>query len=166
MTRKQLTFFLKDGRETIENIRQEFNPAQYELIAAHVTLCREDEIEQLEQIIKNIRSIKLQHPIQVHFNIIERFDNGKGLYIPANNENDEFHQLREMVLKGVIESPRPHLPHITIMHPRNSTCTDFIFEQVSNYYIPTKFTFDAISLIAQENGGKWHTEAEFNITKS
>ena len=100
MVRKQLTLFLKDGRATIENIRKKFNPAQYELIAAHVTLCREDEIEQLEQIIENIRSIKLQLPIQVHFNIVERFDNDKGLYIPANMKITSSINYAQWYLKG------------------------------------------------------------------
>ena len=41
--RIQLTLFIEENEaETIEQIRKEFNPEQYELIKAHVTLCRED----------------------------------------------------------------------------------------------------------------------------
>ena len=52
--RRQLTLFVgeKDAI-TIEQIRQKFNPLQFKLIKSHVTLCREDEIENLEQVIEN-----------------------------------------------------------------------------------------------------------------
>ena len=47
--RRQLTLFVKkEDAETIEQIRQAFNPRQFELIKSHVTLCREDEIQNLE----------------------------------------------------------------------------------------------------------------------
>ena len=42
-TRKQLTLFVKDVQaKAIEAIRRQYNPEQYALIKAHVTLCRED----------------------------------------------------------------------------------------------------------------------------
>ena len=50
--RRQLTLFVEQkDAETIEKVRQEFNPKQFELIKSHVTLCREDEIQNLEQVI-------------------------------------------------------------------------------------------------------------------
>ena len=50
--RIQLTLFV-DPKEavTIERVRQEFNPGQFKLIKAHVTLCREDEIQDLEKVV-------------------------------------------------------------------------------------------------------------------
>ena len=46
--RRQATLFLRH-RESVESIRRQFNPAQAELISAHVTLCREDEVEDADE---------------------------------------------------------------------------------------------------------------------
>ena len=154
-TRRQLTLFIPGGNDTIEKIRATFNPAQYNLIPAHVTLCREHEINPIEKAIENIRFITRDKPIRIAFNLPGRFDNGKGVFIPAKKENTDFHELRQTVLTGLVEFPPEHLPHITLMHPRNSTCTDFIFEQIINYDLPTELFFDTICLIEQHNGGRW-----------
>ena len=58
--RLQLTLFIdEDKSEMIEKIRKEFNPLQFELIKSHVTLCREDELDPIEQVIQNLE--KLNH---------------------------------------------------------------------------------------------------------
>jgi 2'-5' RNA ligase len=162
-SRKQLTLFIAGQNEAIEKIRAEFNPEQYRLISAHVTLCREDEIEQIEKVIENIKSISRGKPVTMAFNPPERFENGKGVYIPAKGENPEFYELRKTVLNGVNEFPRKPLPHITLMHPRNSTCTDVIFDQIKKYELPTELIFDTISLIEQNNGGPWIIIEQFAI---
>lgn len=33
----------------LKNIRTQYNPTQFNLISAHITLCREDEIESIEK---------------------------------------------------------------------------------------------------------------------
>ena len=63
MVRQQLTLFLKDKQEIIEEIRATYNPKQHDLIAAHITLCREEELENIESILKNLGSIKFESPI-------------------------------------------------------------------------------------------------------
>ena len=48
--RRQLTLFLSESCSSeIEKCRERFNLEQFKLIKAHITLCREDEIEQLKQ---------------------------------------------------------------------------------------------------------------------
>ena len=54
--RRQLTLFVPLGDEIIEKIRAEFNPEQYRLISAHVTLCKDDQIEDFEKVIENVKS--------------------------------------------------------------------------------------------------------------
>ena len=155
--RRQLTLFIEN--EIIDQIRIKFNPIQQSLIAPHVTLCREDELEDLEKVIVNIKAIKTDNPIKIAFNEVIRFENGKGVLIPADEENNDFHNLRNVILI----SPRKHLPHITLMHPRNSTCSDSIFEEIKSYQLPTTLFFNKISLIEQKDGGKWKTLDEFTI---
>lgn len=163
--RRQLTLFVPpDDAVTIEQIRQEFNPRQFGIIKAHVTLCREDEIENLEKVILNLFSLKLtQATIFIEFGKAARFDNGRGLFLPATSDNKDFDHLRRQVLSGVIDNPGKQQAHITLMHPRNSTCTDKIFEQVEEINLPSKLNFKTISLIEQNNGGKWNVLHEFNL---
>ena len=131
--RRQLTLFISDQNEEIEKIRAEFNPVQFELIAAHITLCRENELENLNKVVSNIKTIGLVKSLQIEFSSAERFADGKGVFIPAKTENYDFHELRKKILYETQEFNQNYLPHITLMHPRNSTCSDEIFDQIKNY---------------------------------
>jgi 2'-5' RNA ligase len=161
--RRQLTLFLSENNENIEKIRATFNPIQFNLIAAHITLCREDEIDQLDKIIENIKSISCGKPIHIEFDPVKRFENGKGVLIPGKIRNPDFHNLRKAILKDLIESPREHQPHITLMHPRNSTCTDEVFNKIKEYPLPDVLTFEQISLIEQRNGEKWQVIETYSL---
>jgi 2'-5' RNA ligase len=161
--RRQLTLFIAEQNETIERIRVQFNPIQYNLIAAHLTLCREDEIEPIEKVIENIQSITKAEPLRLEFDAPERFENGKGVFIPAKKSNAAFSELRKTILKGLNNQPREHIPHITLMHPRNSTCTDIIWEHIQKQELPGELLFDKISLIEQHNGGRWTIIEQFSM---
>lgn len=161
--RLQLTLFIdKNQSEIIEQIRQQFNPEQYALIASHVTLCREDELQPIEKIVQTLTTLK-QPTVTIDFGPVERFSDGKGVLIPAFGNNDSFQKLRQIVLRETDKNPRQHEPHITLMHPRNTACTDAIFEQVQQRTIPSRLTFNKISLIEQQDGGKWQILQEFRL---
>ena len=163
--RRQLTLFLEpNDAEKIEKIRKTYNPAQFRLIKAHVTLCREDEIENLEKVKSNLIAIDYQ-AFEIEFEKIKRFENGKGLFLPAKAEHPLFDNLRKQILNEIIAEPRAQEPHITLMHPRNSTCTDAIFDEVVKMDLPSKFTFNKISLIEQEDGGPWRILKEYDLRK-
>lgn len=161
--RQQLTLFLRpEDAHIIESIREKYNPVQKRLIAAHVTLCREDEIENQEIILNNLRQLNTQ-PITIMFGAVTRFNDGKGLLIPAMGNNAAFDQLRRQILTGTQINIRKHGPHITLMHPRNSTCTDEIFKQIRKIHLPKSLLFDTISLIEQEDGGVWQVLKIFKL---
>ena len=156
-----MTLFVeqKDAKN-IERIRKRFNPKQSELIKSHVTLCREDEINNLERIIVNLSELT-EIAISIDFERVTRFSNGKGVLLTAQGNNIEFRELRRKILNGLTENPRMHEPHITLMHPRNSTCTDDIFRQIEKISLPEKLTFKRISLVEQREGGAWNVLQEF-----
>jgi 2'-5' RNA ligase len=162
-TRRQLTLFIKDTERVIESIRKQFNPLQSRLISAHVTLCREDEIDPAYKVVQNLKSLKLDFPLTIKFDPVERFEDQNGVWLPGSKENRQFHELRKLVLKGVIDSPGQHRPHLTLMHPRNSTCTDTIFDHIKQQTLPNELSFDEISLIEQKNGGQWTIKDVFRI---
>jgi len=160
--RRQLTLFLDDKNASeIEKVRLQFNPVQYRLIKPHVTLCREDEIENFQQILENINSLN-QKSTTINFEKIVRFSDGKGVLISAHQNNPEYHDLRRKILLSD-KAIRFSEPHITLMHPRNSTCTDEIFDQIKILHFPKKIKFDTISLIEQIDGGEWKTLQKFKI---
>lgn len=161
--RQQLTLFMGENKSAIiETIRKEFNPFQYALIKSHVTLCREDEIEGIEKIKLNLAALN-QSYITINFGHILRFADGKGVLLPAIGENKTFQALRATILQGIIEKPRQHEPHITLIHPRNATCTDEIFETIEKYRFPNTIEFKKISLIEQEMGREWRILEEFDL---
>lgn len=161
--RQQLTLFVspKDSKE-IENIRRQFNPKQYHLIDSHVTLCREDEIENISFILDILQQLDTSK-ITIRFGQTTRFDNGFGVLLPALSDNEEFQQLRLKILTGLGMTVRRHEPHITLMHPRNSTCTDEIFKEIQKINLPTSLSFDTISLIEQVDGGQWQILMKYKL---
>jgi 2'-5' RNA ligase len=161
--RLQLTLFIDEQQQAIiEKIRMQFNPVQYGLIKAHVTLCREDELEQMDKVMLNLTMLNFKS-ISINFGKPVRFSDGKGVLLPVIGNNNNFHQLRTAVLQGVIKNPRHHQTHITLLHPRNATCTDAIFEQIVQEEFPGKINFKRISLIEQVMENKWQLLKEFEL---
>lgn len=164
--RRQLTLFIEEkASASIEKVRQAFNPEQFALIMAHVTLCREDELQQIDKVMLHLAKLNVGS-ISIDFADVIRFSDGKGVLIPATADNLPFQQLREKILEGIIDKPRHHQPHITLMHPRNATCTDAIFEEIQKISFPKKIQFGKISLIEQETGQQWSILEEFFMKKN
>ncbi|CAN5512666.1 hypothetical protein BH11BAC3_BH11BAC3_15930 [soil metagenome] len=161
--RIQLTLFVDENKsQQIEEIRDEFNPEQFQLIKSHVTLIRDEELEQIEKVLINLSSLNHSY-ITIHFGKMIRFAEGKGVILPATETNESFHQLRSCVLKGITNPFRKPAPHITLMHPRNSTCTDQVFETISKTDTPGLLVFKTISLIEQYPGCKWEPLKSFEL---
>jgi len=161
--RTQLTLFVPENvSAAIEDIRCRYNPVQHNLIAAHVTLCREDELLDIEKVWQNLEQMDFPS-ITIRFGKPERFDEGKGVLLSGLEEDTSFLNLRKAVLKGVVEQPRNHKSHITLMHPRNSICTDELFLEISKRELPDFFLFNKISLIEQKEGTAWTIIQEWKL---
>jgi hypothetical protein len=161
--RTQLTLFVPEPG-AIENIRRQYNPLQHVLIAAHVTLCREDELTNMELVYRNLDQLDFP-AFTLQFGQPVRFERGKGLLLPARGNDSAFHNLRKAVLRGIIDNPREQEAHITLMHPRNSECTDELFEEIRKTGLPAEILFDRISLIEQVDGGSWNAVKEIVLKK-
>jgi hypothetical protein len=143
--RRQLTLFVEgEAAALLEAVRARFNPRQQALIACHLTLCREDELAELGE-------LPLFDPLTLRFGRPVRFAGGTGVVLPATGNLDAFHQLRRCVLANA----RPHEPHITLMHPRNSTCDDDTFGALCTMSLPDEITFRRASLIEQVGDAPW-----------
>ena len=163
MKRLQLTLFLnKNQSSDIETIRKKYNPVQQALIDSHITLCREDELFDLQIIRKNLQNLKFE-PLEFYFGQPQRFSDGIGVLLPVLGNIEMFDFLRKNILKGVIENPREYKPHLTLMHPRNSICTDAIFQEISKISFPKHNFIYKISLIQQLNMEKWEVLEVFEF---
>jgi hypothetical protein len=162
-TRKQLTLFLEEEEsDSIETIRKRFNPTQHQIIRSHITLCREDEIEEMETILYNLEHLKASH-FELELSELIRFSEGKGVLIKVIDSKSHFKNLRKLILKNIIAEPREHQSHITLMHPRNSICNDFIFEEIQKIELPKRLSIKRITLIEQEIGKKWNVLKEYKL---
>lgn len=160
MNRRQATLFLT-GLPAIENIRERFNPAQARLIATHVTLIREHEVDDWRVLAERARKFSLPE-IALQFGG-PRLENGL-LYLPCVGGTTEFHGLRA----DLLDSPAAcqHSPHITLIHPRNGTCSDESFDAISASLEPFEHVFSEIAFIEQRNGGAWQTLETFRLLKT
>lgn len=149
-TRRQATLFLSENL-SVEAIRNKFNPAQAALIAAHVTLCREDEVVDWDEFSKQCHELK---PLVLELEFGPPVRNGDLVYLPCVGGNAEFDNLRRSLLGP---SARKHNAHITLMHPRNSVCNDSIFDEICSSLKPFAHRFSRVDLIMQENDGVWET---------
>ncbi len=155
--RRQASLFLS-GFPEIEEFRHRFNPAQAALIPAHVTLCREDEVEDWSALQDRIRAVG-PIDITIEFGIPIRQEHF--VYLPVVESTVRFENLRLALLGTPTQSPRLHLPHLTIIHPRNGVCTDAIFQELLRHFVPFSASFCEISLIEQRDGGPWSRFACF-----
>ena len=118
----------------------------------------------IDKVIENLES--LSYPVfTIDFGKPLRFSEGKGLMIPGIGDNEPFQKLRDIILKGIIQNPRIPTPHITLMHPGNSTCTDSDFRIIGQIQLPNKFVFTKISLIEKEENTKWKILREFELRR-
>ena len=156
--RRQATLFLRRV-PAIETIRRTLNPRQAELISAHVTLCREDEVTNWDTLAERLKD--------VHFSVKLEFGSpirdGNLVFLPGVDIEESFFDLRQkLLLSG---SLRDHKPHLTLIHPRNGLCTDDSWATIQTSIEPFAYTFNEVSFIIQKDGGVWQTIRNFPLKR-
>lgn len=150
MKRRQASLYLT-GQSDIESLRSRYNPMQARLIPPHVTLCREDEVTDWGDFQNRLESLR-PFAITITFGIPVREDNF--VYLPVLEGLEEFQSFRQAILSS---EARIHIPHLTLIHPRNGICTEQIFAEISKTITePLPYTFCEVRIIEQEEGGIWN----------
>ena len=147
--RRQATLFLYD--ESLDALRRQWNPLQAALIDCHVTLLREDEVEDWDEI-KN-RLLTMPRAFEMEFGKPIREENL--VYLPCVEGTESFQSLRATLLQSGSHEPRLHKPHVTLIHPRNGLCTDAIFEAIFQSVEKKRVLIGEVCLIEQVDGGPW-----------
>lgn len=149
MKRRQASLYLTSALP-IDTLRRCYNPEQARLIPPHVTLCREDEVSDWEVFRERVRA---QGPIELTLEFGVPLRENDFVFVPITGGAEKFHQLRRALL---MDEPRNSTPHLTIIHPRNGTCTDEIFADILSRVSPFQYTFHEVHLIEQLDGGVWN----------
>jgi len=161
-TRIQLTLFVP-GPEAgpLENLRLLLDPVQHSLIPAHVTLCREDELELLDP--DSIAARVAASPVKaftLRFGKPEGFFE-HGILLPCVAGEPDFRALREHLLGSV--DIRRASPHMTLAHPRNPKAPGNALANAM--VLPELFaiTFTGVSLIEQTGATPWRVRGTFPL---
>jgi hypothetical protein len=153
-TRFQLTLFVPQRTSVgIEDARRILDPLQHSLIAAHVTLCREDEFAYIPDLLERLRTLPLQD-VELTFGPAESFD-GHGLMLPCIGGAADNQSLRALVLGS--PDARAASAHITLAHPRNPCAPGNHIETAHRLPSPLRVRFDSLSLIEQTDRSPWRT---------
>ena len=159
-TRRQLSLYVpREFAAAIEVVRRVVDPVQFGLIPAHVTLGREDEVENLS-IAELPSRFEVERPLVLRFGSPEVFA-GHGIFWNCLDGESEYQALRERVF-GRSDLRRPR-PHITLAHPRNPKASGNSLAATAALAEGTEILFDAVRLIEQEGRGPWHVLEEFPL---
>lgn len=150
MNRRQASLFLADQFQ-LESLRLRYNPVQARLIPAHVTFCREDEVADWDALRASLESLC---PFEIVLRFGEPVREDNFVFLPVIEGHDQFHEFRCAILGN---DARRHVPHVTMIHPRNGTCTDQIFTDITDTVSSFQYTFREVVLIEQEGHGVWKT---------
>jgi hypothetical protein len=152
MIRRQLTLFVPEPcASAIEMVRGVVDPIQRALISAHVTLCREDELGDLNSIRQRLHASP-PPPVVLCFSAPQRYME-HGLLLECVDGLDAFRRLREQVLAS--DSIRNQTAHITLAHPRNPAAPGNSLQAAARLNSGLAITFDEISLIEQQWDRPW-----------
>jgi hypothetical protein len=154
ISRTQLTLFVPAPWGTqLDSFRRVLDPAQASLIASHVTLCREDEIAELDPSSIFARVASWQHgPAVLDFGLPQRFS-GHGVLLPCVNGSERFQALRKWLLQD--QGARAHEAHITLAHPRNTRSPSNTDATLEGCPRALHLAFPSVALIEQEQGSNW-----------
>ncbi|NQD35887.1 hypothetical protein HPT27_02560 [Permianibacter sp. IMCC34836] len=154
IVRRQLTLFVPDVVAVeLEALRRVLDPVQSRLIAAHVTLCREDELGACTE--SELRARIARCPIralQLQFGPAEVFYE-HGIRLPSIGDERDFHTLRQYLLGT--EAIRLQSPHITLAHPRNPKAPGNSLATATALTTPFTIRFSTISWIEQRGTAPW-----------
>lgn len=152
--RRQITLFVPDPeRPWLDAIREQLNPAQAALIAAHVTLCRDDEVTEWSAL--QVRANQMSE-FAVSLRFGEPVRERNLVYLPVVGSTEGFDELRRHVLDD--DACRIQEPHITLIHPRNGTCTDAVFSAIQSLF-PREIavTFRKLTFIEKTGERPWRS---------
>ena len=154
-TRIQLTLFVPPpSADAIEAVRRVLDPIQFGLIPAHVTLCREDELQGIDPALlqQRLEAAKEIEALTLAFGAAEEFST-HGVLLPCVSGEKEFRELRQAIFgPGAV---RRQQAHITLAHPRNPKAAGNSLAAAQSLGNNLKVSFTSVCRIRQDSGTPW-----------
>ena len=152
MKRRQLTLFVPDAwAASLERVRSVLDPVQHGLIAAHVTLCREDELAGVDASSLDER-LPGAGALTLGFGPAQRFA-GHGVLRPCIAGTGAFEALRQRALGRA--DLRTAQAHLTLAHPRNPRAPGNVDARLAESAAPLQLRFDEVAWIEQDGDAPW-----------
>lgn len=145
----------------LEAVRELLDPLQARLIPAHVTLCREDELADLEPaVIRSRLAAPEAAPVTLRFGPPEPFFE-HGILLPCIDGESEFQALRRRVFGST--AIRRQAPHITLAHPRNPKAPHNSLANAGRLPGDLVVTFREVHRIQQEGTTPWRVLERYTL---
>lgn len=155
--RRQLTLFVPEPvRAPVEAVRRTLDPRQHALIPAHVTLCREDELEPWAQVQATLATLGTVDVTLAFGDPVQLADGC--VLMPVVGSRGGYDDLRRQILGPTCRS---HTPHLTLLHPRHAAGVLVDLRALARMPVPRVIHFGGLSSIEQANGGPWLVVAQF-----
>jgi hypothetical protein len=160
--RRQLSLWVPPDQATaLEAARRVLDPVQQRLIPAHVTVCRDDEVPDLDVALLRARlNAGRSMPLQLHFGPAQPFHT-HGWLLPCVQGQAEFQALRVLLLGR--DDLAQAQPHITLAHPRNPRAVGNTPEQARSLPTPRCLVLPTLQLIEQRGAQAWGVLAQFAL---
>lgn len=156
--RRQLTLFVAEPERTpLEALRARADPVQHALIAAHVTLVRDEDVADWSVVRERFAALE-PLPLELCFGPPACFEGG-GVGLTACAATAAFHGLRARLLAGQPGALRVQVPHLTLLHPRNQARWGMTPAEVLVQPLPGRLTFEPVAWIEQSPGEPWRVRA-------
>jgi 2'-5' RNA ligase len=163
MIRLQLSLYVAEPEASaLDALRARLDPVQRALIAPHVTLARDADIDTRSGPDWRDRVATLREPVlRLRFGPAEAFHEN-GILLRCVGGVDRFDALRARILGPAALSLAPHL---TLAHPRNPRAPgNSLAHALAELPSPLELRFDALNLIEQCNGGPWRVLAKARLS--
>ena len=146
----------------IEAVRALVDPVQHRLIPAHVTLCREEDLDEVDTVRARLEALRFA-PVVLRFGAAVAFSS-HGWLLPCLDGEDAFAALRARVI-GTERALRVQVPHLTLAHPRNAKAIGNTPTNATQLPAPLALGFATIALIEQDDATTpWRVVARYDAT--
>lgn len=145
--------------EQLESVRKVVDPIQFGLIPAHVTLCREEELDSFNEIEARLKNTSIDC-IELEFGKPKIFFE-HGIIMECINGLVPFQAFREYLLDT--KDIKVQHPHITLAHPRNFKAKGNSLDNTNSLVFPLRVELDRVHLIEQIGINPWNVLAEYKL---
>jgi len=156
--RRQLSLFVAEPESAeLDALRARADPVQHALIPAHVTLVRDEDVDDWSAVRARLEALA---PLRLELELgPPRPMEGGGAFLPVVGPSAAFDELRARLLLGQRGEARAQTPHLTLLHPRNRARWGLTLEQVCAQRTPARVAFDHVVMIEQVAGAPWRIVA-------